>query len=144
MATFDAKNIRNVLILGHQSSGKTTLSEALAFTSGLITSKGEVEKKNTISDYLPEEQKRGGSIQTAIVPLTYKEHKINLIDVPGNDDFISEYIGALGAVKGAILLIDAHPLVASDKFVVLEFGMNSLVEKANKVEIQNKKNQLIK
>ena len=90
MANFDAKNIRNVLILGHQSSGKTSLSEALAFSSGLISAKGEVEKKNTISDYLPEEQKRGGSIQTAIVPLTYKGHKINLIDVPGNDDFISE------------------------------------------------------
>lgn len=107
MANFDAKNIRNVLILGHQSSGKTSLAEALAFASGLIATKGEVEKKNTISDYLPEEQKRGGSIQTAIVPLTYKDHKINLIDVPGNDDFISEYIGALGAVKGAILLVDA-------------------------------------
>ena len=107
MANYDAKNIRNVLILGHQSAGKTTLAEALALASGLIPSKGEVEKKNTISDYLPEEQKRGGSIQTAIIPLTYKGHKINLIDVPGNDDFISEYIGALGAVKGAILIIDA-------------------------------------
>lgn len=107
MANFDAKNIRNVLILGHQSSGKTTIAEALAFVSGLIPAKGEVEKKNTLSDYLPEEQKRGGSIQTALIPLVYKDHKINLLDVPGNDDFISEYIGALGAVKGAILLIDA-------------------------------------
>ncbi|MCQ2086856.1 MAG: elongation factor G [Bacilli bacterium] len=107
MGNFDAKNIRNVLILGHQSSGKTSLAESLAFASGLISVKGEVEKKNTISDYLPEEQKRGGSIQTAIIPLTYNGYKINLIDVPGNDDFISEYIGALGAVKGAILVIDA-------------------------------------
>ena len=107
MANFDAKNIRNVVILGHQSSGKTTLVESLAFISGLIPQKGEVEKKNTISDYSVDEQKRGGSIQTAVVPVIYKDHKINLIDVPGNDDFISEYIGVLGAVKGAVLVIDA-------------------------------------
>ena len=107
MANFDAKNIRNVVILGHQSTGKTTLAESLAFISGLIPQKGEVEKRTTISDYTPDEQKRGGSIQTAIIPLTYKDHKINVIDVPGNDDFISEYIGVLGAVKGAVLVIDA-------------------------------------
>ena len=71
MANYDAKNIRNVVILGHQSTGKTTLAESLAFIAGLIPQKGEVEKKNTISDYTPEEQKRGGSIQTAIIPLNY-------------------------------------------------------------------------
>ena len=60
------ENIRNVVILGHQSSGKTSLVESLAFTSKLIPVKGEVEKKNTLSDYTPEEQKRGGSVQTAV------------------------------------------------------------------------------
>ena len=101
------ENIRNVVILGHQSSGKTTLVESLAFTSKLIPQKGEVEKKNTISDYTPDEQKRGSSIQTAVIPLRYNDHKINLIDIPGNDDFISEAIGVVGAVKGAVLVIDA-------------------------------------
>ncbi len=101
------ENIRNVVILGHQSSGKTTLVESLAYTSGLIKEKGEVEKKSTISDYLPDEQKRGGSIQTAIVPLKYQDYKINLLDIPGNDDFISEAIGVTGVVKGAVLVIDA-------------------------------------
>ena len=101
------ENIRNVVILGHQSSGKTTLVESLAFTSKLIPQKGEVEKKTTISDYTPDEQKRGSSIQTAIIPLRYNDHKINLIDIPGNDDFISEAIGVVGAVKGAVLVIDA-------------------------------------
>ena len=103
----DAKNIRNVVILGHQGSGKTTLVESLAFTGGLINAKGEVEKKNTISDYTSDEQKRGGSIQTAIVPLNYDNYKVNLIDVPGNDDFISECIGVTRIVKGAVLVIDA-------------------------------------
>ena len=101
------ENIRNVALLGHQSSGKTTLVESLAYVAKLINQKGEVEKKNTLSDYSPDEQKRGSSIQTAIIPLRYKDHKINLLDVPGNDDFISEPIGVIGAVKGAVLVIDA-------------------------------------
>ena len=107
MAKYDAKHIRNVAVLGHQGSGKTSLVEALAFVSKLIPQKGEVEKKNTLSDYSPDEQKRGSSIQTAIVPLEYKEHKVNLVDIPGNDDFISEVIGVTGIVKGAVLVIDA-------------------------------------
>ena len=107
MAKFDAKHIRNVIILGHQSSGKTTLVESLAFVSGLIPQKGEVERKNTLSDYSADEQKRGASIQTAVVPMTFKDHKINVIDVPGNDDFISEVIGVTGVVKGAVLVVDA-------------------------------------
>ncbi len=101
------ENIRNVVILGHQGSGKTSLVESLAFVAKLIPAKGEVEKKNTLSDYTPDEQKRGGSIQTSIIPLEYDGYKINLIDIPGNDDFISETIGVTGVVKGAVLVVDA-------------------------------------
>ena len=101
------ENIRNVVILGHQGSGKTSLVESLAYTAKLIPQKGEVEKKNTLSDYTPEEQRRGGSIQTAIVPMDYNGYKINLLDIPGNDDFISEVIGVAGVVKGAVLVVDA-------------------------------------
>ena len=101
------ENIRNVVILGQQGSGKTSLVESLAYVAKLIPAKGEVEKKNTLSDYTPDEQKRGGSIQTAVIPLEYEGYKINLIDIPGNDDFISETIGVTGVVKGAVLVIDA-------------------------------------
>lgn len=101
------ENIRNVAILGHQGSGKTSLVESLAFLAKLVPQKGEVEKKNTLSDYSPDEQKRGSSIQTAVIPLKYDDHKINLIDIPGNDDFISEAIGVAGTVKGAVLVVDA-------------------------------------
>ena len=103
----NTENIRNVVILGHQGSGKTSLVEALAFTAKLIPQKGEVEKKNTLSDYTPAEQARGGSIQTAVVPFEYNGYKVNLLDIPGNDDFISEVIGVTGVVKGAVLVIDA-------------------------------------
>ena len=107
MKNYDAKHIRNIVLLGHQSSGKTSLVESLALATGAIAQKGEVEKKNTLSDYSPEEQKRGSSIQTAVIPLEYKDYKLNIIDVPGSDDFLSEYMGVTRIVKGAVLLIDA-------------------------------------
>ena len=103
----NVENIRNVVILGHQGCGKTSLVESLAFTSKLIPVKGEVEKKTTISDYNQFEQARGGSIQTSVIPLNYNGYKVNLLDIPGNDDFISEVIGVTGVVKGAVLVIDA-------------------------------------
>ena len=107
MPKYDAAHIRNVAVLGHQGSGKTTLVESMAFVTKLITEKGEVEKKNTISDYTAIEQRRGGSTQTSIIPLYLDDHKINIIDLPGNDDFISEVIGVTGVIKGAVLVIDA-------------------------------------
>lgn len=102
----EGNNIRNVVILGHQGSGKTTLVESLASTV-LGRPKGSVEKKNTISDYLPEEQLRGSSVRLSIVPIEHQNTVINLVDVPGNDDFIGEAIAATSVVKGAILVMDA-------------------------------------
>ena len=105
--SFTPESIRNVAVLGHQGSGKTTLVESLAYKVGLISEKGSIEKKNTISDYLMDEKKKQISISSSIVPLVYNDHKINLIDVPGNDDFIYETIGITRLIKGAILVIDA-------------------------------------
>lgn len=100
------KNIRNVAVLGHMSSGKTTLVEGLyALTNN--TTMGSVDRKNTISDYTLEEQNRKSSIKSSIVPIKYNDYKINLIDIPGNDDFICEAIQTISVVKGAILVIDA-------------------------------------
>ena len=107
MANLDPKNIRNVAVLGHQGCGKTTLVESLLFIGGTISEKGTVEKKNTVSDYLDGEQKRQQSLQVALAPLTYEGVKTNLFDLPGNDDFVSETVGALKAVGDAILVIDA-------------------------------------
>ena len=107
MEKYDASHIRNVAILGHQGSGKTTLVESMAFVSKLIPEKGSVDKKTTLSDYTPSEQKRGGSVQAAVVPVYKDGHKINVIDLPGNDDFIAEVLGVTGVIKGAVLVIDA-------------------------------------
>ena len=106
MARYNSENIRNIAFLGHQSSGKTSLVESLYFVTGGTNTKGEVDKKTSVSDYLADEQKKLSSIQTAVVPVFYKNYKLNLIDLPGSDDFIGETIGALGVIKGAVLVID--------------------------------------
>ncbi|MDE7100259.1 MAG: GTP-binding protein, partial [Anaeroplasmataceae bacterium] len=100
------KSIRNVVVLGHQSSGKTSLVEAL-FSCGTNAPKGFIEKKNTVSDYLAMEQSKGSSVRMSFVPIKYQNTDINLIDIPGNDDFIGEAIAAAQVVKGAILVMDA-------------------------------------
>jgi len=103
-------NIRNVVVLGHQGSGKTTLVESLYATVNKCA-KGSVEKGTTVSDYLPEEKERLSSVRLSIVPLNFMDYKINLIDIPGNDDFVGEAISAIKVVKGAILVIDAQAKV---------------------------------
>ena len=107
---YDAGKIRNVALFGHQGSGKTSLVESLYQTVNK-GEKGTIEKGNTVSDYLKEEKKRLSSVSTSIVPINYNGYKINLLDVPGNDDFIAESIAAAHAVKGAILVIDAQSKV---------------------------------
>lgn len=100
------KKIRNVVLLGHQGSGKTSLVESL-YSAATANPKGTIEKKTTISDYLPLEQAKGSSVRMSLIPMDYQDYCINLIDVPGNDDFIGEAIAATQVVKGAILVIDA-------------------------------------
>lgn len=104
---FKPENIRNVMVVGHQGSGKTSLIESMAYINGLISAKGSIEKKNTLSDFLPKEKEKQTSLKSAIVPIERNGYRINLIDLPGNDDFIFETIGLTKLVKGAILVIDA-------------------------------------
>ena len=107
MERYDSKILRNIAVLGHQSSGKTSLVESLYFVTGGTTTKGEVEKKNTVSDYTTDEQKKLSSIQTAVVPVYHNGYKLNILDIPGNDDFVTEAIGVIHVIKGAILVVDA-------------------------------------
>ncbi len=99
--------IRNIAVLGHLQSGKTTLVESLySITTG--NPKGSIEKGTTISDYTLEEKNKMNSIKSAIVPINYKDYKLNLIDIPGSDDFICEAMAAISVVKGAVLVINAQ------------------------------------
>jgi elongation factor G len=107
MKEYLAENVKNVIILGHLGSGKTSLSESLIFTAGGIEKKGEVEKKNTISDYTVEEQGRLSSTSTAVVPVEFKNFKFNFLDAPGADEFIGDIRHTLTVASGAILVLDA-------------------------------------
>ena len=107
MAELVTKDIRNIALLGHGSEGKTTLTEAMLFAAGLIDRQGKVEDGSTVSDYDPEEIKRGISISASVAPLTWKNNKINVIDVPGYFDFIGEAIASLRVVETAGIVVGA-------------------------------------
>ena len=107
MNSFTSKNIRNVGLFSHAGSGKTTLSEALLFNAGLLSRRGKVEEGNTVSDWQPEEIKRGISIDLSILPWEWKGCKVNLIDTPGYADFVGNVLGAIRAVDSAVVLLCA-------------------------------------
>ena len=107
MKVYESKNVRNIAVLGHGGCGKTTLTEAMAFKSKLIDRMGRTEDKNTISDYDPEEQARSFSIGMSLVPLEYKDVKINILDTPGYFDFVGEQYSAVRAADAAIIVVDA-------------------------------------
>ena len=99
----DAKDLRNVVILGHSGSGKTSLGEAALFHTKATTRLGSITDGNTVSDFEPEEVKRGGSVQTTLVSITENDTKINFLDTPGYDDFLGEVISGLNVKRGRVL-----------------------------------------
>ena len=103
----DANSIRNVALLSHSGAGKTSLCEAALFSTKAVTRQGRIEDGNTVSDYEPEEVKRGGSIQTTLIAITDDSCKINFLDTPGYEDFRGEVVGALRVVEAAAILVDA-------------------------------------
>ncbi|MDA0264377.1 MAG: elongation factor G [Chloroflexi bacterium] len=103
----DAKDLRNVALLGHSGSGKTSLGEAALFATKAITRLGSITDGNTVSDYEPEEIKRGGSIQTTLLSIKADDSKINFLDTPGYDDFLGEVVSALRVVEGAVIVVSA-------------------------------------
>ena len=107
MKDYQAKNIRNLSVVGHGSEGKTTLVEALLYTAGAIDRQGRIEDGSTTTDFEPEETKRGISISAAMAPLEWKNTKINLIDIPGYFDFAGEQSGPLTVCEGAIITVGA-------------------------------------
>ena len=104
---YTANSIRNICLLGHSGSGKSALAESLLYMTGAIDRMGKNADGNTVCDYDPEEIRRNISISTAVVPLEYKNVKINLLDTPGAFDFAGATMEALRAADAAILVISA-------------------------------------
>src|SRR5207244_12501720 len=108
MGRIDPERIRNVALLGHSHDGKTSLAEAMLYAGGTVDRLGRPDAGNTTFDFEPEEVKRKISIGTAVAHLTWREHKINLLDAPGFQDFAGEVVGALRAAEGALLVVGAR------------------------------------
>ncbi len=107
MKGYTSETIRNVAVLGHGGCGKTTFLEAALLATGVIKKIGKVEDGNTVSDYDKMEIEKGYSINTSIVPVEWKDSKINFIDTPGYFDFVGEVNAALRASEAAMILVDA-------------------------------------
>ncbi len=107
MQGYSSDKIRNVVLLGHGGCGKTTLVEAMAYTTGVTQRQGRVEDGNTISDFDKEEQKRLFSISTTLVPIVYQDIKVNFLDTPGYFDFVGEVEEALRVADAAVIIVSA-------------------------------------
>lgn len=109
MPDFDTSHVKNIVLLGHAGSGKTTLAECMLFEAGLIDRRGSISEKNTVADYHELEQERGNSIFSKLLHTKWKGYKINIIDTPGFDDFVGELISALRVADTGVMLINgAH------------------------------------
>ena len=106
MDIYRSDRIRNVVLLGHGGAGKTTLTEAMAYISGITSRLGKVSDGNTVSDYDKEEIKRGFSISTSLVPIEWHGCKINILDTPGFFDFVGEVEEAVAAADAAIIVVN--------------------------------------
>jgi elongation factor G len=107
MKGYTSDQIRNVVLLGHGGSGKTTVAEAALAKTGAVSRMGRVEDGNTVSDYEKTEIEKGYSIAASVVPVEYNKHKINFIDTPGFFDFAGEVASAVRAAEAAVIVVDA-------------------------------------
>ena len=107
MADLNTGQIRNVAFAAHNGAGKTSLADALFFTAGGTNRPGRVDDQTSISDYEPEEQRRGSSIQLAILPCSWKDHRINVLDTPGYPDFRGDMLSAIRVADSVIIVISA-------------------------------------
>jgi len=107
MPKYGLDNIHNVILLSHGGAGKTSLSEAMLFNAGVINRLGKVDDGSSTSDYDPDEAKRRISINLSLLPLPWRDKKINIIDVPGYADFIGEVKAGMRISEGAIIVVCA-------------------------------------
>lgn len=107
MPEFDTSHVKNIVLLGHAGSGKTTLAECMLYEAGLITRRGTIADRNTTGDYHELEQERGNSIFSKLLHTKWRGYKINVVDTPGYDDFVGEVISALRVADTGVMLLNA-------------------------------------
>lgn len=107
MKVYPTNKIRNIALVGHGGTGKTSLAEAMLFNTGASKRLGKTDDGNTVADFLPEEIKRKITISTALVPCEHKDHKINVLDTPGYSDFYFEVIASSRVVDSMVVVLSA-------------------------------------
>jgi elongation factor G len=108
MKVYKTSEVRNIALIGGAKSGKTTTAEAMLFEGGLLTRRGTIEDKNTVSDYREIELERQNSVCSTLMYVEYKGKKINIMDTPGFDDFIGEVVASLNIADTAVMLVNAQ------------------------------------
>src|SRR5919107_927950 len=106
MAHESPKRIRNVALVGHRGSGKTSVNEALLFEAGAINRLGSVADGTTVSDSAPDEKAREMSIASSLASFTWQDRKINLLDTPGEPSFLADALAALRVCEGAVFVVN--------------------------------------
>ena len=107
MKEYSTESIRNVALVSHSSAGKTMLAETFLHYTGAITRLGKIEDGTTVSDFDDEEKRRTISLYSTVIPVEYKDTKINVLDTPGYNDFVGDVISALSVSDGAVVLVDS-------------------------------------
>jgi elongation factor G len=107
MPEFDTSHVKNIVLLGHAGSGKTSLAECMLFEAGIITRRGNIAEGNTTGDYHELEQERGNSIFSKLLHTKWRGYKINILDTPGYDDFVGEVVSALRVADTGVMLLNA-------------------------------------
>ena len=108
MKVYQTNEIKNIALLGNDGAGKTTLTEALLYESGVIKRRGRITAKNTVSDYFPVEQEYGYSVFSTVFHVEWNGKKLNIIDCPGSDDFVGAAMTALNVTDTAVLLLNGQ------------------------------------
>jgi elongation factor G len=120
-AEFDTSHVKNIVLLGHAGSGKTTLAECMLFEAGLIHRKGSVDERTTVGDYHELEKERGNSIFSKLMHTRWRGFKINILDTPGYDDFCGEVLSALRVADTGVMLLNAAAGVEVGTDVIWEY-----------------------
>jgi len=121
MADFDTSHVKNIVLLGHAGAGKTSLAECMLFEAGLITRKGSVTERNTVSDYHELEKERGNSVFSTLLHSKWRGYKINILDTPGYDDFAGEVISSLRVADTGIMLVNSVTGVEVGTDIIWEY-----------------------
>lgn len=140
MKEYTTDKLRNIVLVGHQSCGKTSLTEAMLFNTGAINRMGRIEDGTTVSDWDDEEKARKISLSTSLIQLEFSDHKINVLDTPGFTDFVGEVKNAIRVTDAVVVVVDAVAGVEVGTELVWEYALEfqqPIIVVINKMDREN-------